>query len=191
MSGQVELDCHPHVPEERAELFHTADGGSTEYEYLNLLHALVLATKPRLVLETGTFRGLGSLALASAIHWNGVGRLITVDASESSEAKDLLSKYSLSEYVEFVQSESVQFCAEWAGDQFDFLFFDSDVNVRARECDLLLIRKKIVPGAVAAFHDSSDLRHGASWSWEMIQYLRGLPGGLTLKGSRGLRLVQF
>jgi predicted O-methyltransferase YrrM len=67
-----ESSLHPHVAEERSELFRAADGGSTEYEYLNLIHGLVLATKPTLVLETGTFRGYGTLALGSAIHRNGL-----------------------------------------------------------------------------------------------------------------------
>lgn len=191
LAGNCEGNVHPHSPDERAELFHTNDGGSTEYEYLNLIYALVVATKPRLVLETGTFSGFGSLALGAALSFNGQGKLITVDAGQCENARKLVANYGLADSISFVQSESVQFCAQWAGESFDFAFFDSDVSVRHRECDVLLQRKKLASGAIAVFHDSSYIRFGVAWSWDMIDYLKRLPGGLTLNLSRGLRIVQF
>ena len=42
-------------------------------------YALVRLTRPRLVVETGTDKGLGSLALARALQRNGQGRLVTID----------------------------------------------------------------------------------------------------------------
>jgi predicted O-methyltransferase YrrM len=185
-----EAGIHPHVAEERAELFHAADGGSTEYEYLNLLQALVLATKPQLILETGTFRGYGTLALGSALKWNGKGKLISVDSGECTEARSLAKKYGLAE-LEFVQSDSIKFCAEWQGEPFNFVFHDSGMSVRHRECDLLQRKGKLALKAIAAFHDASPLRHGVDCSWEMLQYLEHKVGGLSLNLSRGLRILQF
>jgi predicted O-methyltransferase YrrM len=184
-----ESEVHPHAPEERAELFHSADGGSTEYEYLNLLHALVLATKPRLVLETGTFRGFGTLALGSALKWNRLGELISVDAGECTEAKTLARNYGLNN-VKFIQSDSVQFCAGWQGEPFNFVFHDSGMSARHRESDLLQRKGKLAPKATVAFHDSSPLRYGVDCSWEMLQYLDSQGGGLSLNLSRGLRILQ-
>ena len=190
LARQCEASHHPHSPEERAELFHAADGGSTEFEYLNLVHALILAAKPSYLLETGTYNGYGTLAIASAIALNGCGRVTSVDVGECQGARELVKRYGLEPHVEFVQSESVQFCAQWTNQPFDFAFFDSDVSVRHRECDLLIQRKKLSKGALAVFHDSSDTRYGVATSWEMIHYLQGLPGGLTFNLSRGLRVWQ-
>jgi predicted O-methyltransferase YrrM len=190
LSERKESEVHPHAPEERAELFRAADGGSTEYEYLNLIHALVLAAKPLLVLETGTFRGYGTLALASALHSNGLGELITVDQGGCSEAKTLLQKYGM-DMVRFVQSDSVQFCAQWTGDPFNLVFHDSGMSVRHRENDILQRRGKLAPQALAIFHDASPLRYGVDCSWELIQYLNQPRNGLAFNLSRGLRIVQF
>ena len=58
---------HPHCPEEKAELFFTFDVGSTEVESLELLHAIIRRTKPQMCLETGTFCGIGTIAIAHAL----------------------------------------------------------------------------------------------------------------------------
>lgn len=42
-------------------------------------YALVRLTRPELVIETGTDKGLGALAIARALQRNGTGRLITMD----------------------------------------------------------------------------------------------------------------
>jgi predicted O-methyltransferase YrrM len=187
---RVEADCHPHAPEERAQEFRCADGGSTEFEYLNLLHALILATKPGLVLETGTFHGLGTLAIAAALAGNGRGKLISVDIDSCDSARTLVDQFELGEQVDFHRGDSAQFCATWVGSPFEFAFFDSDMSTRHRECELLRSRRKLAPGALAVFHDASPLRYGVPVSWELTQYLRSLPGGITLPLSRGLRIWQ-
>jgi predicted O-methyltransferase YrrM len=47
-------------------------------------YAIVRATRPMLVVETGTEKGLGSLVLAEALLKNGSGRLVTIDLEPSS-----------------------------------------------------------------------------------------------------------
>lgn len=47
-------------------------------------YALVRATRPQHVVETGTDKGLGSLVLAAALLRNGAGRLTTIDVNDSS-----------------------------------------------------------------------------------------------------------
>lgn len=44
-------------------------------------YAVVRLTRPALVVETGTDKGLGSLAIARALQLNGCGRLLTVDTN--------------------------------------------------------------------------------------------------------------
>ena len=61
-----ETDVHPHVSEEKGDLFDASDGGSTEYEVLNWLHSTIRLLKPQEILETGGWDGLGTIALAHA-----------------------------------------------------------------------------------------------------------------------------
>lgn len=184
-----ESDVHPHCPDERADLFRAADGGSTEFEYLELLHALVRCLKPRLALETGTHHGLGTLAMACALKANECGTLVTIDVGGCEDAVKMAHRFQLSEVVRFEQSDSIRFLAGYDGPPFDFAFFDSDLAIRGREHSVLLQRGKLSRGAVCAFHDTSPLRHGVTCSWEYERYVHGLPG-ITFPLSRGLRLVQ-
>lgn len=190
LAATSEAGSHPHAPEEYAHLFHgTGDGGTTEVEYLNLIHALVLATKPETLLETGSERGMGTLAIACAIAANGFGKLYSVDLEPSDRLRNNLRTYGLEDYVEVVANHSITHCTTWLGAAYDFAFFDSDVHCRAREHDILRRRGKLAPGAVCVFHDTSSIRYGVSTSFEYIRYTEAAPG-LTLPLSRGLKIVQ-
>ncbi|HVX15494.1 MAG TPA: class I SAM-dependent methyltransferase [Pirellulales bacterium] len=189
LGAHSEPNIHPHAPEEYAQLFHCAGDATTELEYLNLIHALVFATKPECLLETGSWRGMGTLAIASAIAANGFGKLYSIDLKPADELRTNLKKYGLSEQVEVVANHSITFCVNWTGAPFDFAFFDSDVHCRAREHDILRRRGKLAPGAVCVFHDTSAIRHGVDTSFDFIRYTEAAPG-LTFPLSRGLKVVQ-
>lgn len=189
LAVRLESECHPHAPEEYAELFHCAGDGTTEVEYLNLINALVLATKPQWVLETGSLRGMGTLALAAGLAANGFGKLYSIDLQPSDLLRTNLERYRLTDLVEVVAAHSITFCATWMGEPFDFGFFDSDVHCRAREHDILRRRGKLAPGAVCVFHDTSGIRHGVDTSFDYIRYTELAPG-VTLPLSRGLKIVQ-
>lgn len=184
-----EAESHPHAPEEYAQLFHCAGDGTTELEYLDLIHALVGATKPEVLLETGSLRGMGTLAIAAAIAANGFGKLYSIDLNPSDLLRANLEKYGLNDRVQVVAAHSITFCANWAGEPFDFAFFDSDVHCRAREHDILRRRGKLAPGAVCVFHDTSAIRHGVDTSFDYIRYTESAPG-ITLPLSRGMKIVQ-
>lgn len=180
-----ESTIHEHAPEESAELFHAADGGSTEWEYLNLLFSIVVARKPRRVIETGTASGFGTLALAAAVYANGVGSVVTVDTGECHRARSLVSQFGLTDVVQFVQRDALSHCATTL-DCYDFGFFDSDVGVRHKECQMLIRRKKI--SGLAAFHDASPLRFVHGSNFEMVKWIEGF-SGIILPLSRGMALI--
>jgi predicted O-methyltransferase YrrM len=182
-----ESDVHPHAPEECAELFHAADGGGTEWEYLNLLFALVIACKPQCIIETGTANGFGTLALAAAAQANGIGRIITVDTGECQQAKGYVEQFRLTERVHFVRAEAFAHCAT-TEDAYDFGFFDSDVSCRHRECDVLIRRKKIC--GLATFHDASSLRFAHGSNFEMVQWIEAR-AHTFFPLSRGFALIKL
>src|SRR5712692_4191409 len=67
----------PECPEpERWSMF---DSMTAEVEVLEFLRATVTTTKPRLVVETGTFMGISTLWIAEALQQNGSGRVLSCE----------------------------------------------------------------------------------------------------------------
>lgn len=171
-------------------MFHAvANGGngSTEYEYLNLVNALVLATKPSHCLETGTAEGYGSFAIASALAFNQNGHLTTIDNDQCQKARDYAQVSGLHQYITFARTYSTRHLANYPGPAYDFAFFDSALHDRAREMDICEIRKKLAPGALCVFHDTSRVR--VEGNFEFTEFLKKY-GGIEFYLSRGLRIIQ-
>lgn len=189
LTAVQESAIHPHHPLEHAEWFHVRDAsGCTEYEFLNLIHALVLATKPVVVLETGTFTGMGTLAIAHALSWNGFGQVTTVDIEPCAEARALIESLGLSHHVKFVQSDSLDFCSTYDGPPLDFVFVDSG-PWRLKETNALYSRGCLKEECCVLVHDCSPLRDGMADSWHAIFEKECLIPGHTLKLSRGMRMM--
>lgn len=149
-----EIDVHPHSERQKSDLFHAHDGGSTEIEYLELVTAFVRVCKPKRALETGTFQGWGSSAIAWGLHQNGSGHLTTVDRNDCGGAAADKIKYDAD--WAFVQSDTLAFINKCDPLQpFEFAFLDSDIPIRVKELDLLLERQLLTPGAIVMIHDSS------------------------------------
>lgn len=185
---QRESRFHPHVKGDCAEQFHAWDGGSTEMEYLTLIHSLVLASKPQAVLETGTSLGIGTLAIAAALKVNGGGKLWTLDVKRAQQARDLISSKGLETHVEFVTASSIEFLAATEL-QFELAFFDSDHGIRRREYVLASQRGCLKSSALCIFHDSSLMRWNVPTDEGYLCWLAGLPR-LDFPKSRGLAIVQ-
>jgi predicted O-methyltransferase YrrM len=155
---KLESDAHPHCKEEESHLFRTGDGGGTEFEILNLLNAFVKALKPRNVLETGTYKGQGTLAIAEALLFNGRGKVTTLENNDgffqAAEAK--LSKWGVMGVVDMVKANSLTWIGNYAGPTFDFAFLDSTLAIRPEELRLL-VQQNIIGGMVL-IHDTSLYR---------------------------------
>lgn len=152
-----EAKRHPHVAEERADLFLAFETGTTEMEVLNWLHATLLVLKPSCILETGAAAGLGTIALASACKANGFGKVHSVELHRPTmeAAAERLHRAGLSGYVEWHCADSRAFIREFNG-CFDFGFFDSMCEIRGEECRLALELGKL--NGTAVFHDTSPFR---------------------------------
>lgn len=151
---------HPHVPEEKADLFSTINMGSTEVETINFINAIVYSFKPKIALETGTHFGSGAIAIANALEANGFGKLITIEpyANFVSIAKNNLQNTELLHRVDIIQDYSFNFIESYKGEPFDFVFFDSDAS-RAEEFNMILRKNLFSENAVCIFHDTSAKRH--------------------------------
>jgi len=195
--------AHDHCPEEQAHLFHTFGGGGTEIETLWLLWALLRITKPQLVLETGTFHGVGTFALASALKENGRGKLLSLemDKDKALEAYNTLKGTDLTGFFEIINQDSLEFIEQLDTQKlkFDFTFFDSKNNIRPAEFKMLYEKGGLTN--FVAFHDTSRLREKTFIIESEPQdvYVAELDkiekmycrGGLEFPLAKGLRVMQL
>ena len=123
-------------------------------------YAIVRATRPSVIVETGTEKGLGSLVLAEALLKNGFGRLITIDVEPSS---GLLIGAEYSGVIERVIDDSLSAISKI--DQIDLFIHDSDHSAEheAREFDLLSTR--LSDGGIVLSDNSHVTTELANWSF--------------------------
>lgn len=155
-----ESEQHPHVTAERAELFLSHDGGSTEIEYLALLAGFIRATKPMAVLETGSWNGHGTIALAEAVKANGFGRVITIeqDAGKLEASAKAVSDAGLTEWVQVEPGNTIEVLRHLRHHRFGVALFDTELEIRVTEFRLCVELGLMRSGDIAAFHDTSRLR---------------------------------
>lgn len=161
--GQTaEGQIHLHAREERAHLFHSVDSRSTELEVLNFINALVCLFKPETALETRTFLGFGTCAISAGLKSNGRGHAFSleIDAVHVQWAREHLRQFdrSLEKMVTFINEPSLKFINEYQGKPFDFVFIDTELEIRMTELSLLRKRELLAPGAVCIIHDTSSYR---------------------------------
>jgi predicted O-methyltransferase YrrM len=139
-------DC-PHP-----EFWHSADDESTEFEVTELVGALVRATQPELVVETGTAWGQTAEAIGRALAANGHGRLVSleVDRDRALAARRRCAGLP----VTILTRPSLGYDAPRT---VGLLWLDSAIGLRVAEYHHF--RPSLRPGAVVGFHDTGP-QHG-------------------------------
>lgn len=197
----LESEIGKHVPEEQTDLFHTIDSSGSEIEVLYFLHSLTLLYKPKLVLETGTHKGYCTLAIASGLAMNGLGKIVTVE-NDKTKFENALKSFKESGYgnhIELILADSLDYIKNlMPGTVFDIVFFDSRTRLRIPEFEALY--EKGTLGNLAIFHDTTIYR-GTMFPERaeiMKQYLSGLDriakecctGRIIMPYSRGMQIMQ-
>jgi predicted O-methyltransferase YrrM len=158
----VETEVHHHSPSECADLYHSIDGGSTELEVLNIINALVCLFKPENALETGSFMGFGSCAIAAGLEANSRGKLASLelysDCIKLAEENVRQFNPDLLNRIQFHCGASIEYIKNYQGAPFDFVFFDTELEIRAQEFELMMERNLLNPNAICLFHDTSEVR---------------------------------
>lgn len=185
-----------HKPGARADLFHDLEdtARSVEVEYLDVLFALIRATKPLRILETGTYHGIATAVMARACMENGFGVVHTVErdprALESAVQiwRHVLGASWSTHVVDHLMDSLVYCRADHVG-PFDFALFDSDEPIKPLEFEALVEHGKL--RGLAAFHDTG--RHAAKADpvyLEAVASIKKRFGGIELPLSRGLTIVE-
>jgi len=122
-------------------------------------YAIVRATKPSVVVETGTEKGLGSLVLAEALIKNGAGRLITIDMEPSS---GLLIGAEYVGVIERVINDSLLAISKI--DQIDLFIHDSDHSAEHESREFEILRSRLTADAIVLSDNSHATTELANWS---------------------------
>ena len=122
-------------------------------------YAIVRATKPSVVVETGTEKGLGSLVLAEALIKNGAGRLITIDMEPSS---GLLLGAEYGGVIERMIEDSLLAISKI--DQIDLFIHDSDHSAEHEAREFELLQSRLTTDAVVLSDNSHATTELANWS---------------------------
>ena len=132
--------------------------GSTEPDTVNILCALVEATKPKHLLETGTFLGMTTEELCWCMLPD--SRMISLEVDKA-RWTDVFLKLTplLSPAVDFLNVDAIAFLSSYTGPPFDFVFLDDDHTAEhvAAELDLLhnsaTGHSLMSPGGLICVHD--------------------------------------
>jgi predicted O-methyltransferase YrrM len=144
----------PATPEcPQPELWHMLDSQSTEVEVLDLLKTLVIALKPRLIVETGTFLGHGTTKLAEGARANGFGKVVTIEFDPDIRAK-ALSRFEALGLLPWIESRLESSLDTVIEGTIDFLFSDS--HLANREAEIRRLLPQLDPRGVLVIHDASS-----------------------------------
>lgn len=138
---------------ERAEAYGSAPLSITP-EVGKLLCVLVLARRPRTIVEFGSSLGFSTIHLAAAVRDAGAGRVITteIEPSKAEAAQRNLVACGLDDVVEMRVGDALSTLADIG--EVDLLFLDGWNNLYEPVVDLL--RPRLSPGALVIADLSSD-----------------------------------
>ena len=177
---------HPTEACPEPELWTCVDDQATELEVLELLTALVVALKPRMLIETGCYDGWGTLALARGCQRNHFGSVFTcdVDKAKTHTTYEVFKRQGMGG-ISIMTCTGKELIERL--DQIDFAFLDSGADeVRCEELKTLM--PKLSRSGVVVVHDVG-IQHGLRpHFFETVREL-GLEF-ITLDTPRGLALVR-
>ena len=118
-------------------------------DFGRLLYMLVRMQKPTTIVEFGTSFGISSIYLATALHDNGGGRLITteLEPTKIARARENLAEVGLAHLVEFREGDAIETLKNDI-DRIDFLLLDGAKNLYLQL--LRMLENHLTPNALVA-----------------------------------------
>jgi predicted O-methyltransferase YrrM len=157
------------------------DEDSTETEVIELLGSLVRATKPRISVEVGSYIGLTSFEIGTALERNGRGELHCFESAPepAREAEERTAGLPVTVHC----MADVEYDPAELPGLVDFLFLDGDLDNRG--ASLLHWRPWLSPNHIVAVHDW--LKH-----WDVRQSLESVAFSerIDIVTPRGLALMK-
>ena len=153
-AGALLPEYHRATPEcPEPQRWSMIDSMTAEVEVLEFIATLVTTIKPRLVVETGSFLGVSTEWIARGLERNGFGKVISCefDSVVYEKAKERIEASPLKKWIELRNESSLEMQVDGT---IDFLFSDSDMEIRAAEVKRFL--PQMNPNGVILMHDASS-----------------------------------
>jgi len=177
----------PATPEcPHPERWRMIDSMTAEDEVLTFLKSLITTVKPQLVVETGTFRGISTLAIAQGLKENGFGRVVTIeyDPKVFAAARERIEASGLQDWVEYRNESSLDTKIDGT---IDILFSDSDQSIREAEVRRFL--PQVSEHGLILVHDASSHYKIVREAVLRLEQ-EGLLSTILLPTPRGLAMAQ-
>ena len=168
---------------ERWKMFDTL---TAEVEVLEFLTCLVTTLKPSLIVETGSFAGISTLAMAQGLQRNGFGKIISCefDPKVYAKAKERIDKSGLAQWIDLRNVSSLEMSVTGT---IDLLFSDSDEPIRGQEVRNFL--PQMNPHGMILMHDAGT-HYGIVRKAALALEQEGLISLILVPTPRGLVLAQ-
>jgi predicted O-methyltransferase YrrM len=150
----AQAEYTPATPEcPHPELWKMLDSQTTEVEVLEFLKTLVTTLKPKLVVETGTFLGHGTVKLAEGVKANGFGKVITIEFDPDIRAR-AVKRFEDSGLAPWIESRLESSLETVIDEPIDLLYSDS--HLANREAEIRRLLPQLDPRGVLVIHDASS-----------------------------------
>jgi hypothetical protein len=165
-----------------ARLWSMYDGNTAETEVLDLMLTLTRLVKPTHVIETGTWLGLMSCAIARGLIANGFGDLTTleIDPAVHRSACATIADSGCGAVVDARCISSMEFTPDRV---YDMAVFDSETHLRLHE--FRRFKPWLKDGALVIFHDTAP-HHQAVIAGVVTLMREGALHGVNFPTPRGV-----
>jgi len=147
------------------------DEMASEHEVYDFLYGLVRLLKPKVIMETGCYKGGATERLSKAAWMNGIGDVWSCD-TDSDMVKEAESK-CIQLHCHILHCSGIDFITKHLN-SVDFAFIDSSGD-RVEEVAAL----QLAPGAVVVLHDSNRPQYQTIWTirpWKAIWHIPTIQG---------------
>ncbi len=156
----IQTNMFPFTQDEFDKLF---QGGAILYEDGIWLYNAIRQLRPARLLEFGGFIGVSTRILVEAIMKNDYGYLFAVDI-QSPVSEYMLQRHGAQRasrltdanrrHVTLITADAREIAKALPDESFDFIFEDTDHTVETTTLIATEVQRILIPGGVAAFHDS-------------------------------------
>lgn len=160
------------------EHWHSPDINATEAEITLLIGAMIRATQPDIVIETGTYLGHTAEAIGRALSTNGHGHLYTLEVDPVLAQKARVRCEGLP--VTVIRGSSLEYVP---GGPVDFAWFDSDISIRGQE--FRRFYRWMHPRTVVGFHDYGPQHPSVKADVDSLLREKLITTPLTIHSPRG------
>ena len=169
---------------DKDKMWTTRDGQGAETETSEFIGALIRLIKPAVVVETGSYLGDTTVAIAKALKENDYGKLYSCDINKAyvENVNQWLEKEGLQEWGQVLLITGQELIAQ-LGNQIEFAFIDSGGGKGVRDNEIKTLIPFMKSLQMFALHDTAPQHAGISAVASMTKLPKvyfNCPRGLTL-----------